>query len=256
MSVEKISEIGGFARFKNDAKGYTVCANESIKLIENLELRGLYISLLMLPDDWKIHKSQIRGEFGIGQNKLDKYFTELKNLGLLTIVQGRDENGFFTITDYHIHMLPLDVSTGTMESVGTVTVGTDMSNYKVKDNTKQKKDKIADSAKATPATSENVESLELYRWKEWQKIYPDCNVRNRCLPKLKKLSKQEFIDLLEGSKWYVKKLEEERKDFKSKRPVHATTYLNNRMWETSKEEYDKLINEQERSSYDFRICEI
>jgi hypothetical protein len=45
MSVEKITDIGGFARFKNDAKGFTVCANESLRLIENLELRGLYISL-------------------------------------------------------------------------------------------------------------------------------------------------------------------------------------------------------------------
>ena len=48
MSVEKINDIGGWARFSNDSINFTVSANQSLNLIDDLELKGLYVSLLHL----------------------------------------------------------------------------------------------------------------------------------------------------------------------------------------------------------------
>ena len=159
MSIEKITSIGGFAKFQKDKLSFTVTCNISVNLIpkEDYALRGFYLSLLMLPESWVIHKSKLCEEFRIGKNKLNQYFTKLKRLGLLTVSQSRDESGHYTCTDYKIHLLPVQESDGEHESRvprkpgAPETVTTDMDPYKVKEINKEKENKESEvvSTKST-----------------------------------------------------------------------------------------------------------
>lgn len=189
MSVEKINDVGGFARINSDSINYTVVIKTSLNLIDSLELRGLYISLLSLPPDWVIRKTQIGAAFGIGEKKIDRYFAKLKKLGLLTITQHRDKNGHFGDIDYRIHVLPIPASsTGGAETVPTVTVPTDMTAYKVIKNTKEKKQKLKSSSSScysshtlSSSSSPNVDGASALKC--FQENFEDYNKKTEQLKK-------------------------------------------------------------------------
>lgn len=133
MSIEKISNVGGFDRLIKENIPYTVIPNDVYRSLPDMETKALWVELLMLPNDWKINKVHLRSILAIGQNKLDKLFSNLVKAKLLVIHKIRDQSGVFVRTDYEVKFFP----STTMETMGMETIGMDMSDYKVKENTKQ-----------------------------------------------------------------------------------------------------------------------
>lgn len=142
MSIQKISDVGGFSRFIRDKSPYTVVCNKSYNTIESLEAQALWVHLLMLPAEWQIHKSQLKEKFKIGHNKLDSIFTHLIKIGLLEEKKIRDDKGRFVGTEWHVKMKISELPSKDMKSGDMETGDMDLGSYKVIDKQSENINKI------------------------------------------------------------------------------------------------------------------
>lgn len=104
MSVEKITDIGGFTRLIHDEIGFTVCVTQIINLIPSLEAAGLYIKMLSKPNDWKFYRVQMCDEFEVGKDKLATCLSTLSELNLIEEKEIRDEKGKFKERVIHVKL--------------------------------------------------------------------------------------------------------------------------------------------------------
>ncbi len=74
--------------------GFTTVSNNVIHVLKgNLEVLGLYLYLLSLPDDWEFYKTHLCKEFSIGIKKLEKLLKILSSFELVQYGQKRNEKG-------------------------------------------------------------------------------------------------------------------------------------------------------------------
>jgi hypothetical protein len=115
--------IQGFAMSKfilrKRTSGFTTVSNNVIRALKDkLEVLGLYLYLLSLPDNWEFYKTQLCKECSIGINKLDKMLKILADLELVQYGQKRDLNGRFE----HFYMDIFDIETikiNELEKIGS-----------------------------------------------------------------------------------------------------------------------------------------
>ena len=116
---------------------FTTIPNRTIKDERlSLDTLGLLVSLLSRPGDWHFHKTELQAALKIGEQKLDRMFSELIEAGYVTRVDLR-ENGRFQ-TDWHVSPYPTKPGTvepGTVEPV-PVESGTTKKDKTKKDRTK------------------------------------------------------------------------------------------------------------------------
>jgi len=104
---------------------------------------------------------------------------------------------------------------------------------------------IVDNELGLSGNDSSLESLGEYRWKDWMKLYPNRDSKGHCVPKLQKMSKNEYNLLIEGTKFYLIYIELIRKNgFPSRNPQNASTFLNQKTYENAKE-----VLEAEKSKY-------
>jgi len=104
MSVEKITDIGGFDYLRKEGIGFTACVTEVLQLLPTIESKGLYIHMLSKPNNWKFYRSQLCDELKIGKDKLAVHLKPLINLGLVREVSRRNEHGQFEGTDLFVNL--------------------------------------------------------------------------------------------------------------------------------------------------------
>ena len=76
--------------------GFTTISNNVIRVLKSdLEVLGLYLYLLSLPDNWEFHKTHICKECHIGIKKLEKILKKLSSFELVQYGQKRNDRGQF-----------------------------------------------------------------------------------------------------------------------------------------------------------------
>ncbi len=104
MSVEKVTDIGGFSRLVKEEIGFTLAVTGVIKKIPTLEATGLYVKMLTKPQNWKFHRNQMCDELDVGKDKLTSCMKVLREMGLIIDEIIRDENGRFKERIMHLKM--------------------------------------------------------------------------------------------------------------------------------------------------------
>jgi transcription initiation factor IIE alpha subunit len=206
--------------------GYTTVSNSVIHALKgHLEVLGLYLYLLSLPDNWEFYKTQLCKECKVGINKLDKMLKILSELKLVQYGQKRGLNGqfehfymdIFDIESIKINELDNDGSPF-YENRGTVTVAPSQ------EATKEIIKKIKKEKINIPCSS----SDEPKHFDEFWENYP----RKQKKKETKKIWKREKLDeiaLIIISD--VKKRSDEYWKFKHKEHIPLPdTYLNGTRW--------------------------
>lgn len=91
-------------RQKYYGTGFTVVGNSAID-IEGLSLRakGLLLHILRKPDSYIISPRHIASEVKEGETAVRSALAELISAGMVVHVQGKDERGRFSPSDYIFH---------------------------------------------------------------------------------------------------------------------------------------------------------
>ena len=83
--------------------GFTTVSNNVIHALKGkLDVLGLYLYLLSLPDNWQFYKTTLCKECSVGINKLDKMLKTLSEFELVQIGQKRNMNGRFEPVHFEI----------------------------------------------------------------------------------------------------------------------------------------------------------
>lgn len=104
MSVEKITDVGGFDFLRKEGIGFTACVTEVLKAIPTIESKGIYVHMLSKPNDWKFHRNVLCQELGIGKDKLAIHLGHLIKLGLVREVERRNAQGQFEGIDLFVNL--------------------------------------------------------------------------------------------------------------------------------------------------------
>jgi len=93
---------------KLNPKGYfTIADNGWIKDKRlSAKAKGIFLYLVMLPDDWDLHIAELVTHFTNGEKSIRAGMKELVDLGYVEIVLTRDEQGMMTGNDYKIFEYP------------------------------------------------------------------------------------------------------------------------------------------------------
>lgn len=94
-------------KVKNKTNNFTIIMNNVAKdSTISLKAKGLYYYLMTLPEDWILHKSELKTHFKEGEHSIDQAFNELKIMGYIKEEKVRGENGQFIEVKYTVHESP------------------------------------------------------------------------------------------------------------------------------------------------------
>ena len=87
---------------------FTVLDNSLFEFGLKLEDLGLVAYLLSKPDGWKINKTHLQNEFGIGRDKLKSILGRLRESGHIELTRNQDESGQIQGSYYVLHESPTE----------------------------------------------------------------------------------------------------------------------------------------------------
>jgi hypothetical protein len=205
--------------------GFTTVSNNVIHALKgNLQVLGLYLYLLSLPDNWEFHKTHLCKECHIGINKIDKLLKILSSFELVQYGQKRDEQGrfehfymdIFDLESIKINNLKNEVQP-VYENRGTETVAPSQEAIKEIEQKKENKRNISCSSddeprffnefwKNYPRKQKKKDTLDLWKKKKFDtiatKIIEDVKKRTHIYWQFKQ---KDFIPLpstyLNGEGW-------------------------------------------------------
>lgn len=94
MSIQKLNS----AKLIQEKIPFTIHSNYVLQNLTDLVALAIWCYLTSLPDDWEVHRNQIMRHFDIGRDKLASALKFLNENKLIEYVQGRTEDGKFSIT--------------------------------------------------------------------------------------------------------------------------------------------------------------
>ena len=91
-------------RVTDKTKNFTIVSNECFRRTDiSARAKGLYAYMMTLPDDWKIHKSELYSHFTEGRDALDNAFKELISAGYVQYKKTRDDKNKITGHEYTVY---------------------------------------------------------------------------------------------------------------------------------------------------------
>jgi len=93
-------------------KNFTHLGNEIFASNLSAESLGVLCYVLHLPDDWIVRKKQLMSHFGMGRDKVNNIFKELKEAGYIAeVIKIRGNGGKFDGVNYIVYDSPFDRNT-------------------------------------------------------------------------------------------------------------------------------------------------
>lgn len=93
-NIEKLQDFNDWAELEHEVKiPYTQISNQVVQNISSIEAGFIWVYLQTLPQRWKVNRTHIKNKFKIGDEKLDKIMSFLKQSNLIGYRKARDDKG-------------------------------------------------------------------------------------------------------------------------------------------------------------------
>jgi hypothetical protein len=102
MAIQKFHPQFEEGSLYHQRKPYSLILNYPVQDMEDLELIGLWTYFQTLPEGWIISPVHVHKKFGVGKDKVHKFFVQLIALNLLRKDVARNENGTYKSITYTI----------------------------------------------------------------------------------------------------------------------------------------------------------
>ena len=102
MAIQRIS--ASIARY--DERPYTTLMNDTLGIIDCPIAFSIYVYLQTKPEGWTVRREDVRKRFSLGRDRYDKAIKKLKDIGLLSHTQEKDESGRIVKWDLVVHYEP------------------------------------------------------------------------------------------------------------------------------------------------------